>query len=358
MHAVKNLRLKEKKLLENLYYNLDSNAGFRGKEKLINKSKLSREKVNKWLASQVTYTLHKPIKRKFKRRRYQVRGIDFQWQADLCDMQLYKNENLEMGYILTVIDIFSRYAFAKPLKTKSGIELANALKSIFLLSNRKPKYLQTDQGLEFYNQNVQRMLKEEKIELFSVYSDVKACIVERFNRTLKERMFKYFTYTGKHKWIHILPKLIDSYNHSEHRSLGRTPASINKNNETEVWIEQYGDLKKGLKPKFKLNDVVCISKIKGIFKKGYEQNWSTEKFIIHAINRKYDPVMYELRDNKGEILRGKFYDQELQLVDDSLIEKILQTRNTNGVKKLFVKIEGIKKPFWISNKEIKEYKIK
>ncbi len=128
-----------------------------------------------------------------------------EWQADLVDMQLYSQENEGYNYMLTVIDCFSRFAFAKVLKNKSGDEVKNAFQSIFNERSpdrrfeRSPKKIQTDQGTEFYNPQVKKLFDEKNIIHFSVYSDVKACMVERFNRILKSKMWKVFSERKNHK---------------------------------------------------------------------------------------------------------------------------------------------------------------
>ena len=130
--------------------------------------------------------MHKPIRHKFKRVRTVVAFIDSQWQADLCDMSNIKKENDGNTFLLTCIDCFSKYAWVEALKNKSGTEILAALQRI--MKTRQPIRLQTDKGTEFLNRRVQNMLKERNIDFFTTNSEMKASIVERFNRTLKSRM--------------------------------------------------------------------------------------------------------------------------------------------------------------------------
>ena len=285
-----------------------------------------------------------------------TRGVNVQWQADLVEMQTMSRENQGYRYILCVIDIFSRFAYARPLKNKTGPEVAQALKDIFITSGHHPTYLQTDQGLEFYNHHVRRVLDEFGVELFSVYSDKKAAIVERFQRTLKDRMYRAFTFQNNQAWLDLLPQLIESYNHSPHRSIKTTPARVTKDNETDVWIKQYADVKMNAKPKFKVGDQVLIPKIKTAFSKGYLPKWSKEIFTIHAINTKYKPALYTLKDAKNAIIEGSFYEQELQKIDTAElyeIEKVLRKRTVKGVKQALVKWKGYKTPTWIDASEVR-----
>ena len=119
--------------------------------------------------------------------------IDEQWQIDLVDMSKLSKANKGFKYLMVVIDVFSKYAWLEPLKTKTGIEITKALKKIFDKNKRSPLVIQTDKGTEFLNSHVRTLLKSRKIKLFTTFSERKASVVERLNRTLKSRMWRYFT---------------------------------------------------------------------------------------------------------------------------------------------------------------------
>ena len=284
-----------------------------------------------------------------------VRGVNEQWQADLVEMQPHSKENRGYRYILCAIDIFSRYAYTRPLRDKTGREVATALSDIFQNCETLPKRIQTDQGREFYNSYVQQVLDDLNIELFSVYSDKKAAIVERFQRTLQEKLYRAFTYQGNHQWLELLPKLTDAYNHSYHRSIKTNPINVTKKNETKIWLQQYASVSKSPRPKFKVGDRVRIPKHKTIFTKGYEEKWTDEIFTIHAINTKYKPELYTLVDETNELIKGSFYSQELQKVSDTdnlyRIEKVLRKRN-RPKKQVLVKWKGYKEPTWIDAQQL------
>ena len=182
---IENIRMEE--TLSNIYYNPKHPAGFSSVEKLVKASGYSKKKVETWLKKQPTYTLHRMAKKKYPTRKYTVHDIDEQWQADLADVALISEQNRGYHFILTVIDLFTRYAWARPLKTKRGKEVAAAFKDIFR-EGRIPQRIQTDQGKEFENRDVRALFHDHKIELFSVKSAYKGAIVERFNRTLKSRL--------------------------------------------------------------------------------------------------------------------------------------------------------------------------
>src|SRR5271163_2069010 len=148
--------IQNEQKLNHIYYN--TKTGYSGINDIARKSEENVKSVKTYLESQNVYTLHKPDRKKFERRKMFVYRIDEQWQADLVDMQLYSKENEGYNYMLTVIDCFSRFAFAKILKNKSG-EVKNAFQSIF--NERIPKKIQTDQGTEFYNPQVKKLFNEK-----------------------------------------------------------------------------------------------------------------------------------------------------------------------------------------------------
>lgn len=347
---------RQKKLLRETYFNARHPASFGGIEKLAEETKIHPSNAQKWLSQQWTYTLHKPMRRNFQRRKYITRGIHEQWQADLAEMQNYSRENEGMRYILFVIDIFSRYTFARPLKSKTGPDVAAALESIIQEAEETPRYLQTDLGKEFYNHHVESLLAKYNIELFSVFSEKKASIVERVQRTIKERMYRAFTYQGSYKWLELLPQILESYNNSYHRGLKHIPAKVNRQNETSVWNKQYTDVEKPTRSKFKVGDMVRIPKSRTVFSKGYEQKWTDEIFTVSKVNFKYNPVLYTLTDHNDEIIKGSFYAQELQKIDNPerlyLIERIIRTQTKDGKKKALVKWKGYKVPSWIDYSQI------
>ena len=146
--------------------------------------------------------LHKPVTRKFQRRRVNVNSIDEIWAADLIDMQEFSKDNNGIKYLLTVIDIFSKFVWIVPLKRKTGQEVANAFSMI--LKEHRPSKTWVDRGLEFYNKDVQKL-----VELYSTENEVNSCVIERFNRTIKEQMFKYFSANNTRKYVDILDLLVD-----------------------------------------------------------------------------------------------------------------------------------------------------
>ena len=256
--------------------------------------------------------LHAPIRKKFKRRRVFVYNIDDIWSADLKDMQSLSKSNKNYKYLLTVIDIFSKFAYATPLKSKSSEEVINAFKSLFA-TGRKPKKLWTDCGSEFTNNKFIDFLKKNNIELYHVFNEGKACVVERFNITLGEMIQKHLTSTNSKNYINILNKLIDDYNNRYHTSIKMTPyQASNSENKGKVIENLYPPEKRDTKKAFKVGDRVRIYRYKTHFEKGYMPNWTREIFTVSEIN-KTNPITYKIKDSNDEPILGSFYKQELLL---------------------------------------------
>lgn len=346
------------KIFEKIFYS--AQTGYTSLNQLYSRSKLVDDKikksdVKKWLEKQPTYTLHKPARKSYTRNRVLVSGIDEQWQCDLADLSSLSTHNDGYRYLLNCIDIFSKFAWSQPLKTKSSKEVLQAFKNILSSSKRKPFKLQSDAGTEFLNKDFQKFLKSEEISFFTTKSEMKASIIERFNRTIKERMWRFFTKNNTHRYIDVLQDLMHNYNTSYHRTIGTEPINVTVKNEREILNKVFRVNNKNTLYKFEINDKVRISKVKKHFEKGYWPNWTEEYFMIE---NRFDrnPPVYTLKDQLGEKLEGVFYEAELQKIDTSstdlfIVEKILKTRKKAGKTDYFVRWRGYPSTFdsWVSD---------
>ena len=355
----------KKVMFKDVYYDESRPGSYGGVEALARVNKQTKKKkIEDWLGSQDTYTIHKPIKKKFHRRGVISGGINHQFQADLVDLQKIKKENKKTTFLLTCIDVFSKYAYVIPLKDKTGKSIVSAFKQIFKTLEEPPYLLQTDSGPEFLNVTFQKYLKKSGVKHFVTYNnDTKSSIIEIFNRTLKRRMFRYFTKHNTKRYIDILPSLVKSYNNTYHHSIKLTPNQVNNDNEEKVWQRLYGNPseKKRERKKYPLGSRVRISKVKGLFEKGYLPNWTDELFTISKVLHRTNPVTYEVKDDAGEVLRGTFYHEELQKVSDKevyRIANIVKTRTVRGDKQYLVQWYGYPRSFdsWISSKNVELYK--
>ena len=231
-----------------------------------------------------------------------------------------------------------------------------AVKSIVKSSSRAPERIWVDQGSEFYNKDFQKWIKDNNIVMYSTYGESKSAVVERFIRTLKDMMTKEFTEKNTRNWVKLLPKVLDMYNNRFHKTIKMSPidASDHKN-ETIVYHNIYPEnkQKKIKKSQFSVGDDVRISRVKGIFEKEMENNFSYEVFKIDKI-LDTDPVTYKLKDYNREVLEGSFYSQELlktKLPDYYEVEKVLEAKKVGKKQKSFVKFVGWNKSYnaWIDD---------
>jgi hypothetical protein len=305
--------------------------------------------------------LHAPAHKKFPKRSVRVLGIDDVWSMDLVDMSEWKTKNDGMAWMLTIVDVFSRYAWAIPLRDKSAEVVLDGFKSVIDDSGRKPTKIWVDQGKEFYNKKMDAYREKQGIQIYSTHGDHKAMMVERFNRTLKGRMWRLFTEHHTKHWLDMLPGLMADYNAGKHSSIKMSPDEASKKeNELGLLRSQYPPPPPPLttKPKFQLGQWVRISQKKRVFVKGYLPNWTREIFQVISILHT-NPRMYGLRDRRGEHIDGSFYEQELQKTIESpsteaLVESVLEERTVKGEKQVLVKWQGYEHSFnqWIKKSDL------
>ena len=203
---------------------------------------------NKQLAEE----LHKPIIKKFKKRKVYSTFKDNIWGADLAGMQLISKFNIY------IIDIFSKYAWVVPLKDKKGKSIANAFQSILKKSSRKPN---KSKAVSFITILFKKCL-QDNIVLYSTHNGEKTVVAERFMRTLKNKIYKYMTSISKNVYIEKLDHIANDYNNTYHRTIKMKPGDVKDNTYINTGKE-YNDKD----PKSKICDHVRISKYKNILTK-------------------------------------------------------------------------------------------
>ena len=288
-------------------------------------------------SEQLAEELHKPIIRKFKKRKVYSAFKDNIWGADLADMQLISKFNIGFRFLLCVIDIFSKYAWVVPLKDRKGVSIVNAFQSILKKSNRKPSKIWVDKGSDFYNNSFKKWLQGNSTAMYSTNNEGKSVVAERFIRTIKNKIYKYMTSISKDVYIDKLDDIINEYNNTYHRTIKIKPIDVKDNTYINIGKEVNGN-----DPKFKVGDHVRISKYKNIFDKDYTPNWSEEIFVIKEIKIAV-PWTYVINDLNGEDIIGIFYEKELQKIDQQefRIEKAIKKKGN----KLYVKWKGYDSSF-------------
>lgn len=298
--------------------------------------------------------LHRKVVTKFPRRKVVSAYAGQIFSADLVDMQAEAEHNDDYKYILNVIDLYSRYVWARALKNKTAKSVLDAFKSIVANAGKAPQHLWVDKGSEFYNKDFKAYAKKNGFNLYSTYGESKAVVIERFNRTLKEAMFKHFDSTNTREWVDDLEDWIDEYNHRIHGSLQKhTPKQIWDGSETLNQVEGQVPVNRP-KPKLAVGDRVRISRQKGVFEPGYVGKWSREIFIITKVVNS-DPYTYKVKDSLNEPIEGTFYNQELQKTKQpenwGLVDHVIKSKTVKGKKFNLVHWLGLPKKYdsWISD---------
>jgi hypothetical protein len=242
------------------------------------------------------------------------------------------------------------------MKTKSGKETANNLDSIIKDAGEKPNALWVDQGKEFFNKDVEKVMKG--VKLYSTYGEGKAAYVERLNRTLKNMMYKQFTVKQNREWVDMLDDITEKYNNKIHTATGKKPVRVYSDDE-KIPVEAE-DIPKS-EPKFKVGDRVRISyKRRPVFDKAYLPNWTWEIFEVSKV-KKTNPWTYKIKDYEGNEIEGSFYESELQLTEQKkdfyLVEKVLKTKTEKGKKMALVKWLGYRDPTWEFESNVKDFEV-
>ena len=271
-------------------------------------------------------------------------------------MVKYSRVNRTYKYIFVNIDVFSKYAWSFPLKTKTIKDIKPCFEKIF--KERKPKFIWSDKESSFFSKEMLKFFENNNVKIYHTYSNLKTVVIERFNRSLRELMMKSFVKSNNTVWYNILPEQIKTYNNRYHHTIKMKPINVDKTNEKHIKNTVYNYDVTNKKPKYKINDLVRISlKRRELFDKPTGNiKWSEELFKIYKIN-KSNVITYQLKDMNDEVIKGVFYEKELQLTknitEEYIIEKILKTKSNQ----MYVKWRGYSNNFnsWINKYDIKKY---
>ena len=176
---------------------------------------------------------HRPVIKKFNKRKVYSQFKDNIWGVDLADTQSLSKKNKGIKYLLCAIDLFSKHTFVAPLKDKKGTSIVNAFNKIIKQSNRKPNKIWVDQGGEFYNHVFKKWLSDNGIIMYSTFNEGKSVVAERFIRTLKNKLYKHMTATGKNVYYDVLDDVVNEYNNTKHNTIKMKPKDV-KNDTAEL----------------------------------------------------------------------------------------------------------------------------
>ena len=288
--------------LEEIYQNIKSVPAF-------------TSKIRDFLRENETSSVFRQVRHKFPRRRIVAH---FPLQIVMSDTINYRNiagpKNKGFKYIMVVVDVFSKFAWAEPMKRLNDFESLAVLTRILDKMPEIPTNFVTDLGKEYYNRKVYDLFRRFGINHYSLRGPHKASIAERFIRTLKSKIERYFYKNKTTKWIDILPQFIENYNKTYHRSIKMAPMSVNDDNREQVYRTLYPKLKDHIKPRLKVGDRVRILIEKNIFKKGYKRSWSLEIYRVSKVFTQGAVDFYQIEDQSGVLQSRKKYFWELNLV--------------------------------------------
>ena len=293
-----------------------------------------------------TFTLHREYKKPAVRNPFYLYEKRQQIQMDLIDIHHFEKENEGTKFLLAAIDCFTKKGWIRPLKNKTAKTSLEAIKSVLEEMEEQPKAIFFDRGTEFKNVLVTGFLQKKNITIMHPNTEPKAAIVERFNRSIQDILYRYLTQNQTYKYIDILPDLLEIYNERGHRTLKyMSPNDAEKKeNQEHVFqclFDHYTQVyEKKKKPRYKVGDHVRVKIKKTIMTRGYHERFGREQFEIIQVNTRMPIPQYIIKSlDSNEIQKGGFYDNELQLIEGDVykVEKVLKKRTYRGKKQLFVK---------------------
>ncbi|HEY6435905.1 MAG TPA: DDE-type integrase/transposase/recombinase [Ignavibacteriaceae bacterium] len=331
--------------------------------------KYSRKQIEKILGTLDSYNLHREVKKPHVRNPVFVYAKRDQIQMDLIDIHRYKDSNKGVSFILVAIDCFTKKAFVRGLKKKTADLTLAAIKDIFKSMQPPPRAVLFDRGREFVNKDVDAYLEKKKIKRILPGSELKACIAERFNRTLQDLIYPYLDENNTDKYIDVLQKLVQTYNDKEHSTIGMTPNEAEKDeNSAKVLcalnLKYTKVIEQRKEPKFAIGQTVRVAGGVGDkMKRGYNARFNLEHYKIIDINRRLPIPMYKLKSmNDDEIIDGNFYEGEITPVYGDVFKmKVIKQRVTKGKKEFLVSWKGFDERHnsWIPAEAIrKDYRSK
>ena len=329
------------------------------------KNKISKKDIKKILAESKVYTSYKKYIKPKKFSPIYVYSLRELWQADtvfFTHPEMIKT-NSGYKYLLTIIDCFSKIAYCEPMKKNDCSTALNIFKRA-VEKLGKPKKLNSDRGSEFMCQNFKKYLLENNIKHYVSYSARKAPIVERFNLTIQNLLYKLMSVNHTYAWTEYLDQALNIYHKRFHRTIRFSPIEADKiQNEVEVRANLikffHGRGIKKSVPKFSVGDSVKITKHRNAFHRGYDEENTIEYFNIKKVDNKLPgKPRYYLEDSVGEPIVGAFFEDEIVLFKpgDFFDIDVIKERKKGKKKEFLITYIGYPKKFdeWISQEKMKQ----
>ena len=341
---------------------------------------IPKSRVLKWLKSNRSYSMYEVPRRKFKRRKVVVSGLGVQWQADLVDMRLSKDDKFDVvrqnqlkpedqgkskipgaTFFLSIIDVFSKFAYVRPLLTKEGINVTQAFEDIKKAGAKLPIKLQTDKGTEFRNSHFRSWCEKNGISHFHSEDDtMKGQIVERLNYEIEKKIHKYFAANLTVRWVDVVQELTESYNKTYNRNIGMAPSEVTYDNQHEVFQQLHPPEPLTIpkaQMRYKIGDYVRLAAKKGVFDRGYKSQWSPEVFTVADVQQTGNGqiVIYRVNDLNKEPIIGTFYYHELRAATKPgyIIDYVISTKGDKSLVKWLDRPDSSNS--YVENKHLKKF---
>ncbi len=317
-----------------------------GNIKRFYKNAYGERDIAKTLSHVDSYTLHREYKRPKITNPFFVYSAREQVQMDLIDVSQLAKYNDGVTFIMVLIDCFTKKAWLKLLKSKSADNSLKAIKELTSEIEPKIRTILFDAGTEFKNKKVYSFLEQNKIKIIHPFSEIKAAIAERFNRSLQDLIYRHNTENETFRYVDVIYELLAAYNSRGHRTLQyMTPDEAEKpENAAKVLcaLNQYYSkaLTQRKKPIFKSGQSVRVKNLGGRMSRGYQERFNQEYYKIIEVLERMPIPMYRLQSmNNNEIIKGNFYSNELQPVNGEVfkIDRILKERTRGKKKEVLVK---------------------
>ena len=337
-------------LLINSYH---SNEGFSfgGKHLMYeNYPNINKKDIDKVLSSSDIYTKYKLYSKPRKYSPIFVRNKRELFQCDLISFTQNNlpQENEDFKHLFTTIDVFSKMAWVYPIRDKKCETVLLCFKDILKKCGQKPQRVQTDRGTEFICKTFENYFKDEMIFHYLSYSDRKCPVVERFNLTIQQLIYKIMEYKSTNRWIDCIEQAMKIYLSRKHSTIKMSPLEAEKPiNESKVRqnLSDFFSKNSRLKPqkqKFQVGDKVRVWKFHRTFKRGYDHNFTDEYFVIHKVLKNLPVLRYELKDFNGDKIIGTYFQEELVLYTPKSFYKIniIGEKGQGKAKKFLVNWDG------------------
>ena len=297
-------------------------AAFGSIENLSKQSGLSRKKVAYFLHSKDAHTKFRNVRRKFKRLQAHATHINDIWCMDLAQVDKLSDWNSGIKYLMVVVDIFSRFVRVEPMRNKNAETSKRAFLRLCFKRDQDviiyPRKLWVDRGKEFMG-DFRNFCEDIGTRIYHTHSETKAAYAERAIRSLKNIIYRYLEERDTEKYLPALQSFVDTMNSRRNRSTGLVPKDVVNGDFLQVmyktsWTPNMKGVRtKKPKPKFSPGNIVRLSKLNTPFRKGYKPQFTDELFVIESICTTHPVITYTIKDQSGDSILGKFYQDELVL---------------------------------------------